>query len=304
MAASFLNTPDWLAFQRALGRKVWRLDDGIMRANVIRHDIRLGKNYLYVPHGPELNLNASGAHNAVKRFHDRLMGLALEEQSVFVKLEPLQDAVMEQLYRNGFRPRPSRRYLQPQRTVVMDLSRSEDALLSAMHHKTRYNVLLARRKGVSVAEIGDADVFWNLLRRTGERDGFRTHPRAYYRELLSYFGREGSALRTRLYAAFANDRPLAAALVLEHGDAAYYLHGASDRQFRQLMAPHALHWDLILRYKKNGFASYDFWGVDARRMPGVTRFKLGWGGTVRERPGSFDRPLSSFWYFVYRHLPR
>ena len=66
------------------------------------------------------------------------------------------------------------------------------------------------------------------------------------------------------------------------------------------MAPYSLHWENIKYLKQNGLKYYDLWGADARKWPGVTRFKLGWGGDVKEYPGSFDIPVSKFWYFIYK----
>ena len=69
-----------------------------------------------------------------------------------------------------------------------------------------------------------------------------------------------------------------------------------------MMAPYYLHWELIKVAKKYGLNNYDFWGIDAKRDPGVTRFKLNWGGQTIEYPGSFDLPVSKFWYLVYKLL--
>lgn len=304
MAASFLQTTDWLTFQRSRGRRVWRLDDGFIRANIIRYDVRARQNYLYIPHGPELNLMGSGGiRNEISHFTHHIRSLAREQGSMFVKMEPLLGEVVELLYENGVRLRHSNRQVQPNKTVVIDLTRDEDELLSAMHHKTRYNVQLAERRGVLVNDISDPDAFWSLMERTTERDRFRSHGREYYRALLRYFAKEGS-IRTRLYAALFEGRPIAAAVILEHAGTAYYLHGASDYEHRALMGPHLLHWQVMLRYKGVGFGRYDFWGIDAKRYPGVTRFKLQWGGQVVERPGSFDYVRKPLWYWLYNRLPR
>jgi len=53
-------------------------------------------------------------------------------------------------------------------------------------------------------------------------------------------------------------------------------------------------------FKTRGYMFYDFWGIDSKKWPGVTRFKLGWGGNQVEYPGSFDLPISKFWYLVYK----
>lgn len=306
MDRPFLQTPEWLAFQKSLGRRVWRLDDGFIKANVIRHDVRLGQNYLYVPYGPELNFDLAkqGLTNEISHFVSHIRALAEHEGSMFVKLEPMHDVALEILMRNGMRMRKARGHIQPMRTVVMDLDRSSDDLLDGLHHKHRYNINLAQRKGVTVGDMEDVSVFWSLLQQTSEHDDFRTHDRRYYGKLMSFFSGEHSALRTRMYGAFVGGKPIAAAIILEHGRTAYYLHGAMDRTYRALMAPHALHWSVIQQYKERGFAHYDFWGIDAHLWPGVTRFKLGFGAQTVEYPGSFDLVTKPMWYWLYRHLPR
>ena len=188
----------------------------------------------------------------------------------------------------------------------MNLNNDEDELLSALHPKTRYNIKLSRRKGVAVNELNDVDRFLELQSKTTKRDQFRAHEPDYYRRLLSFFERSGGPIKTRLFAALYEGRPIAAAVILEHlpaGQAgagtAYYLHGASDPEYRALMAPHLLHWELLMRYKGAGFRTYDFWGIDHRLYPGVSRFKLSWGGTVVEHPGSFDMTVKPFWHWLW-----
>ena len=133
---SFLQTTDWLSFQKSLGRKVWRLDDGFIQANVIQHDARFGKNYLYIPHGPEIKQGAA-TRDHIHHFTGHMKKLARHEGSMFVKIEPMQDDIIDLLMRNGMHVKSSRRAVQPLRTVLVDLKKDEDELLSALHHKTR-----------------------------------------------------------------------------------------------------------------------------------------------------------------------
>lgn len=306
MDRPFLQTPEWLAFQKSLGRKVWRLDDGFIKANIIRHDVRGGQNYLYIPYGPELNLDLAtdGLRNEVRHFTSFLRGLARGERSMFIKLEPTHDVVVELLYRNGATLKKSRNPVQPMSTTVVELTHTDDQLMDALHHKHRYNIGLAERKGITIAESRDVDAFWRMLARTARTDGFRPHPHTYYAKLMNAFADRDGALRTTLHFAYRGGTPIAGVLMMEHGSTAYYLHGASDRDFRSLMAPHLLHWSLIHHYKAAGFKWYDFWGVDASRWPGVTRFKLGFGGRRIEYAGSFDIVTRPFWRWLYTHVPR
>ena len=161
MDRPFLQTIEWLGFQRHLGRKVWRLDDGFIKANIIRHDVRFGQNYLYIPYGPELNLDLArdGLKNEILHFSRYLRQLAHQENSMFVKIEPMHDMVIELLLRNGMKFRHTSRHIQPQRSVIADLTLSPDELLDKLHHKHRYNINLAQRKGVTIEESQDADIF-------------------------------------------------------------------------------------------------------------------------------------------------
>ena len=295
---SFLQTKEWLDFQRHLGRATWRFDNGKIAANVVAHKLPLGKNYLYIPHGPVLNFDNfdSGVKNETDNFLAYLKNLAKENKSIFVKIEPLSDSVMELI----FRKRMKRSGLvQPQRTVVLNLGLSEEELLSRMHHKTRYNINLASKKDLVFKEADDIEVFWKLLKKTAKKDKFQTHDKKYYFELYDFF-KNGETLKTELFVVEYEGRAIAAALIMFYEDTAYYLHGAMDRGYKEFMAPYFMHWEIMKSLKVSGFKFYDLWGIDARRWPGVTRFKLGWGGETKEYPGSFDIPISKIWYLIYR----
>ena len=300
---SFLQTHEWAEFQKTLGRKVFTYDQGGVHALIIRHSLPFKKSYLYIPYGPRVDFHTmdSGLKNSIAQFFAHLRQLAQEQNAIFVKIEPRSDMTAELVYgqKRGFRY--SQKRLQPHRTVILDLRQPEHDLMGGMHHKTRYNINLADRKGVSVEESNQFDTFWALLKKTTEHDGFSSHPRAYYEKLLEFFapGRK-LLLTTRLYLAYHDKIPVAGAIMLEYGNIVYYLHGASDREFRPLMAPHLMHWEMMKQYKARGFDYYDLWGIDAQRWPGVTRFKLGFGGKTVEYPGAFDMPMSRWWYWLYR----
>lgn len=303
----FLQSNEWLEFQRSLGREVFEYPDleveplskevqpPVITAKVIRHDLPLHKNYLYIPHGPEMDFNQmiGGLKNPVVNFVRWLREEAKKRRSIFVKAEPLTDNVAQVLAENGFKK--SKKEIQPSKTVVIDLTQSEDELLSAMHHKTRYNIGVADKHNVAVAESDDIEEFLKLLKKTAKRDKFHAYPADYYRKLINFQG-----LETKLYFAKHGEKLVTAALVLIFGDTGYYLHGASDYEHRSLMSPYALHWRIIKQLKVEGLRQYDLWGIDAKKWPGVTRFKLGWGGQTIEHPGSFDLTISKFWHLAYK----
>jgi len=299
---SFLQTTEWAEFQKSVGRKVWRFDNGKTRATIIRHDLPFRMNYLYIPHGPEVDFNAitGTINNEVAQFVAYLKNLAREERSIFIKAEPLDDKVPEALFNSSAGWRRSSKEIQPRRTVIIDLDKSEGELLAAMHHKTRYNIKVAEKHGITVKDSDNFDAFWKLLGKTTKRDKFGSHSKSYYKKLLEHFSQPG--MKADLIMAYHDEKPVAGALMLVHGDTCYYLHGASDHDARQMMAPYALHWENIKYLKQQGIKHYDLWGIDAARWPGVTRFKLGWGGRQVEHPGAFDLSIRWFWFLVYKIL--
>ncbi|MBI2063740.1 MAG: peptidoglycan bridge formation glycyltransferase FemA/FemB family protein [Candidatus Yanofskybacteria bacterium] len=303
---SFLQSKEWMEFQRSLGRGVFEYEKEGISARIIKYDLPFGKSYLYIPHGPEMDFNrmTGGLKNPVANFVKWLRESGKSQKSIFIKAEPLVDSVAQALVEAKFRK--SKKEIQPSKTVVIDLGQNEDELLMAMHHKTRYNIGVADKHGIVIGEDGSIDSFLRLLKKTAKRDRFNPHPAEYYKKMFDYNG-----LQTKLYSAKHDGKSVAAALVLIYGDAGYYLHGASDYEHHSLMAPYALHWHIIKQLKAEGLKKYDLWGIDARKWPGVTRFKLGWlgspkptgeggGSHVVEYPGSFDLPLSKFWHLVYK----
>ncbi len=196
---------------------------------------------------------------------------------------------------------PSGKQIQPQKTLVLDIAKPEEILLNQMHQKTRYNIRLAQRKGVTVQpttnnQQSTIEIFLNLLEKTAGRDKFRLHPKKYYQKMLEVLGKKGMM---KLFLAKYQNQIIAANLVCFFGQVATYLHGASDYNFRQLMATHFLQWQAISEAKKLDMKYYDFWGIDEKKWPGVTRFKKGFGGQEIIYPGTFDLIFQPLWYQAY-----
>lgn len=194
-------------------------------------------------------------------------------------------------------PRPLRKPpadVQPPDTVVVSLD-SDEAMLARMHKKTRYNIRLAEKKGVTVVKAGVEALgeWYALYRETAERDRISIHSETYYRDLFSH------APRLSLWLAHFEGKLLAGNVVLVHGTQAVYLYGASGNEHRNLMAPYALQWAAMRDCRAQGATEYDLFGIpptnDPRHpMHGLYRFKTGFGGDRLHRHGAWDsvyRPL-------------
>jgi peptidoglycan pentaglycine glycine transferase (the first glycine) len=206
--------------------------------------------------------------------------------------------------------------IQVSKTIILDLIKSEEELLAAMHQKTRYNIRLAEKRGVKIREagvsspllspangagkeglgvVGGFEKFWDLMSATVNRDGFRLHEKEYYKKMLE-------VENIKLYFAEFEGKVICAGIFSFFGDTAIYLHGASSDENRELMAPHLLQWELIKKAKSLGCKYYDFFGIDEKKWPGVTRFKRGFGGQELNYPGTFDIIFDKRKYIVYKLL--
>ncbi len=210
---------------------------------------------------------------------------------------------------NTFRPSPQ--MIQPRRTILVDLARSEQEMLAAMHPKTRYNIRLAERKGVTVREAARSDlpVFDALMQATGARDGFASHAPAYYQAAFELF----VPARARLFVAEVDAQIVAGLFAFAHGERAWYFYGASSDAHRDKMPNHALQWHAIRWARSIGCRVYDLWGIpdedeatlEAQYLSrgdglwGVYRFKRGFGGRVARFAGALDRVYNPLLYRVY-----
>lgn len=298
---SFLQTNEWLEFQKSIGRKAWRFDNGKVVANIIQHDLPFKMNYLYIPHGPEIHLDeiTGGLKNELGTFISYIKNIAKAEKSIFIKVEPLFDSVIELIYGAGFKK--SVKEIQAHKSVVLDIDKTKEELFGGMHHKTRYNIRVAEKYNISVESSFDVDEFWELLNKTMKRQKFSSHTKNYHKNLFEFFNNSEN-IKSELFIARYEGKPIAGALMLTYGDTYYYLHGGSDNDYRKFMAPYALHWHLIKLGNQKGIKYYDFGGSETVKWPGITRFKLSWGGRQVEYPGAFDMSIRPFWFIVYKVL--
>ncbi len=196
--------------------------------------------------------------------------------------------------------------IQPPDSTFLDLSLTEEQLLSNMKNKWRYNLRYAQKHGVTVRACDassadfekDLDSFYELYRATSARDGIGLHPKSYYKHLLEKS--LNSDTKITLYIASHEGDDLAAIITLFNENEAVYLYGCSGNLKRNLMPAYAVQWTAITDAKKYGSKIYDFYGIpptgdEGHPMHGLYLFKTGFGGRMVHRPGSFDIPMSSLY---------
>lgn len=297
---NFLQSDFWWKILAAEGEKVFNFSKSGFARGLIK-ELPLGFSYAYLPRGPIFQGENSERELSSKQFIKQAKTLSAGQKMVFLRVEPsqedfliLQKTVSE--YKINFKKSLD---LQPKKTLLLDLNKNIDQLEKELSQKTRYNIRLADKKGVKVFSAGSERFvdFWHLMKITGERDRFGLHGKKHYLNLL-----ENGGGNIELWLAEFEGQIIAAGIFCFYEGQVIYLHGASDNQYRNLMAPHLLQWRVILEAKKRACCSYDFYGIDENKWPGVTRFKKGFGGYVVEYPGTYDLVLKPEYYYSYHFL--
>ena len=200
--------------------------------------------------------------------------------------------------------------LLPPDTVLVDVSRDRDRILSRMKPKTRYNIGLSKRKGVQIrnAGIDGLPAWYSLYRQTTARHAMNLNEIDYFEAALKVHDQDcDSPAQVQLLLAEVQDRPMAGIILAISGTRATYLYGASSTipGDRPYMASYALQWEAICRARACGCRDYDMFGVSPSPMPGhpmfgLYRFKTGFGGRMQHRQGCWDYPLDQARYDLYR----
>lgn len=292
---SILQSRAWEDLQRDLGRSVRRAPpQGTL---FVTMPLPLHLQYEYAPHGPIGNtLNGEILHKLVSPPHRR--------ETIFLRIEPRVPDTPEMrgvLMHAGFQKAHD---VQPRETLLIDLTKSEEALLKDMEHDTRYAIRAAEKRGVVVTVLEGEErrrafaKFWGLFEDTNARHGLHAYDKRYYERVAVLNGDAHS----ELLIAEREGETLAAAIVAYHHTTAYYFYAASRAGHGKYNAPSLLLWTMIRRAQTLGYRTLDLWGISEtkREWRGVTAFKKSFGGTSVKFVGTWDYAYRPLWYSVYR----
>lgn len=316
--AQFTQSWAWGSFRGAEGNEVVRVacegerGSWLAAAQIEFRERRGGLGYWYMPRGPVFSprVPVHKRRKLLQRFFSELDRAGLKP-ALFWRVEPVAElkkpeGLLPMVAKRG-QPFAFKRVspLNPSSTRLIDLTKDTEALLQDMHHKTRYNIHVAEKHGVTVRLADgpdDIERFLALIRETSERAAFVPQPTAYLRDMIRMLA-EREMLRVRI--AERGGEILAASVEILYGDTVTYLHGGSASEGRETMAPYRLHWEAIQQAKQEGFLIYDFWGENPESSAsaawkeswsGITRFKRGWGGRHVDLYGTWDLPRSAWLY--------
>lgn len=296
----------------------------LLKKPVIRRGFAARLCILYAPKGPLMNWSDESLRGRVL---DDMQSQAGKQGAIFLKIDPdvvlgtgvpqsdgesidnAGQAVMSELKHRGWLF--STDQVQFRNSVLIDLAGSEEDMLARMKQKTRYNVRLAEKKGLTVRVGTEADLtlLYKMYAETSVRDDFVIRDESYYQKVWQSF-MQSQMPRCEPLIAEAEGQPVAAIFLFMFADRAYYVHGMSRDEHREKMPTYLLQWEAIKRAKAAGCRDYDLWGApeefnESDSMWGVFRFKEGFGGRVVRTLGAWDFAPNSLWYAMYaRVMPK
>ena len=329
--AHVLQLSGWAGQKRPYGWESARValteDDGdgqiVAGAQILFRQlpVRLG-TMAYLPMGPLLTDGRQ--REALWQAVDKV---CRKHHAAFLKWEP---GIPEDgdpppdFVRYGFRE--STQTIQPPRTILIDISADEEAILARMNQGTRRKIRQSQKNGVHYYEGSRADVekFTRMMQVTGSRNEFGVHEPSYYSLAYDLFVPQVAALILAEYteetdedstddATLRRDH-LAGIMVFAVGKTAWYLYGASSNVKRNLMASYGVQWAAIQWAKTRGCTTYDLWGIpdeDEATLEaqfegrddglwGVYGFKRGWGGKVARSRGAWDKVYNPMVYAAFQ----
>lgn len=197
----------------------------------------------------------------------------------------------------------------PSNTIYIDLKPDLSTILAKMKPKTRYNINLSLRKGVTVRKAGlrSIDIWYELYKETASRNGIFLNDIKYFEALLSARAdNTNSPAEVHLLIADVEKTPAASMFLIISAHRAFYLYGASSILYKNYMPSYALQWEAIKIAKDSGCTEYDMFGIapnhnSSHPLHGLYKFKTGFGGSIYHGLGCWDYPLNNEKYDNFKN---
>lgn len=280
-----LQTSAWAEFRRAWGNEIIETEYGIITSHKLPGM------------ASKIGVFEKGPIPTQVMLKD-LKKIGKENNFIFIKLEPNipKSPQLTQLFLSASAVQGRRLFTLT--TFQLDLTPSEEDLLKSFSSKTRYNIRLAEKKGVKVAE-DNSDIAFNryleLTRETVERQGFFAHTEKYHRLMFSILRKANIA---HLMTATYQGEIITTWILFVWKDFLYYPYGASTEEHKEVMANNLMTWEAIKFGKKLGLTTFDLWGREEGK--GFTKFKEGYNPKVIEFLGTWDLIINKPMYVLYK----
>lgn len=307
---------NWVLFERSLGNRFETL--GIYEGGELvgilplKHVIARRGRYLHLRHSPIFDFENDKLWEVSL---DHLKNKAKEEGYSFIRLSPLIKQDNELKFADIFshlKDSPMHD-VDGEITWVLNLKQSENEIFSNMRKNTRYYIKRAERDGVEVIKTQEPkslEYFWEIYQDTVKRQKWQAYSYEYIKkEFEAFVGDDAIAI----YLAKYKGKYIAGSLILYYGNQAIYHHSGHLSKFRKIPASYLIQWEAIKEARERGLSWYNLWGISPLVMEGgefkaesghpwegLTFFKLGFGGEVRQFIHAKDFPINKWRYNLTR----
>lgn len=275
---------------------------------LIRKVPYINRSIMYSPRGPVCDI-----HNEeiLKDLVEGAKVLAKKHRAFILRIDPdikNTDKEFKDLAKKlGFKIKDNIKKfsdgIQPRYVFRLDVKdKNEEELLKSFHEKTRYNIRLSMRKGVTIKDGTKEDLkdFHKIMQETGNRDHFGIRPLSYFEKMYDVLAPNNM----KVFMAYYDGKPIAGTIPIIYGNKVWYLYGASSNQYRNVMPNYLLQWEMIKLALENKADIYDFRGVEefedeTKQEYGVYKFKKGFKGEFIEFIGEIQLVFNPFINFCF-----
>jgi lipid II:glycine glycyltransferase (peptidoglycan interpeptide bridge formation enzyme) len=255
---------------------------------------------LYCPYGPFATSSAA--------LHQALLDLREQAHTVgvdYLRVEPVELPASEKSFWNM---QKAHKDIHPQHTVINDLSGGDEAIIAGTSQTVRRiwrkNIAAGIHYETSYDPAAIAD-FLTMLRSVSSRTAMTPHPDKYFQTMANTLFPTHSA---GLLFAHLDNKRVAGILFFKTPQTVYYAHAASLSEYRKSSPATSLALHALLFAYHEDAQVFDFFGAAGPDTPanhpwqGFTQFKLSFGGQLATFAGTWEIPIRTLRYRLYRFL--
>lgn len=293
---NFMQSPEWAKVKTEWKNEfiIVKDENGNIKGTMsilLRKTPIFGRYIMYAPRGFVCDVHDK---ETLKKLTEKSTEIAKKYKAFIFRLDPdvlqsdeeFKNIIKELGYKTKKNIKDINQVIQPKYVFRLDVkNKTEEELLKSFESKTRYNIRLATKKGVTtrVGTRDDLKIFYDIMKTTGSRDDFFIRPLSYFQKIYDSMGPE----HVRLIIAEYENEPIAAVLPILYGNKVWYLYGGSSNKHRNLMPNYLLQWEMIKWALENKCDWYDFRGVSGFKSEndpqyGVYKFKKGFNPVFME----------------------
>ncbi|MGZ3863966.1 MAG: hypothetical protein ACXVPN_05650 [Bacteroidia bacterium] len=175
-------------------------------------------------------------------------------------------------------------FLEKYNTTIIDLSKTEIELQNAIHPTFRYDIRIAEKNSITTLLI-DNPTQKDCLKLINDynRFAFEKKLKPMKKNWLMTLQKKESIYISK---AFSGNTEIATHVYIFDDEtislsSSFHDNTYTDQKLRSA-ANKLLHWKDIIAFKNRGFLQYDFGGLNMTKLPGVSKFKMSFGGKTTE----------------------